>query len=69
MTRVPKALRPLAAAAMAQGWRITPTGSGHLRWEPPTGRPVITASTMRDGRSALNIRADLRRAGLRTATP
>ena len=66
MIRVPKALRPLAAKAKAQGWRIELTGRTHLRWLPPSGRPVTTASTMHDHRSVRDIRASLRRAGLET---
>jgi hypothetical protein len=64
MIRIPKALRPMAVKARAQGWRIELTGGTHLRWQPPAGRPVTTPFTMHDHRSVRDIRAGLRRAGL-----
>jgi hypothetical protein len=63
--RIPEALRALARAAHRTGWRVTLTGTGHLRWEAPDGTVVITPSTPSDHRSYRNSRARLRRAGLR----
>lgn len=63
--KIPDHLRPLARRARAQGWTITVTGSGHLRWTPPRGRPVITGSTPhRKGFGPRMERRDLERAGL-----
>lgn len=59
-------LKKIALVAVEQGWRITMTGSGHLRWLPPQGgSPVFTASTPDDYRTVRNCRSSLRRAGLR----
>jgi hypothetical protein len=54
--KIPEGLRALA---------ITRTGSGHLRWQHPDGKHVITPSTPHGGnRSIRNSRAELKRAGL-----
>lgn len=67
--RVPEPLRSLALSARRSGWILTRTGSGHLRWQPPDGRHVITPSTPRGGRRSIqNARAELRRAGLTEET-
>jgi hypothetical protein len=67
--KVPEPLRRLAAAARADGWLLTVTGGGHLKWMPPQGgAPVFTASTPGDWRSSRNARAKLRRAGLNERT-
>lgn len=67
--RVPEPLRSLARSAHHAKWVITRTGSGHLRWQPPAGRHVITPSTPRGGRRSIqNARAELRRAGLTEGT-
>lgn len=42
---IPKCYRDAASAARKARWTITLTGANHLRWKPPEGRPVITAST------------------------
>ena len=63
--KIPKHLRPLARRARAQGWTITVTGSGHLKWNPPRGQAVITGSTpQRHGHGPRNARKALARAGL-----
>ena len=63
---IPEGLRDEARRALDQGWTITRTGSGHLKWQPPGGRPfVITPATPSAGhRSILNSRALLAGAGL-----
>lgn len=62
---IPEHLRHLARKARAEGWSITQTGSGHLRWKPPSGRAVITGSTShRKGFGPRMERRDLERAGL-----
>jgi len=54
-----------ARKARAEGWEITVTGSGHLRWKPPCGPIVITGSTPhRKGFGPRMERRDLERAGL-----
>lgn len=67
--RVPEPLRAAARLARRRRWRLTLTGSGHLRWESPDGTVVVTASTPSDSRSTRNSRAELRRAGLRPEAP
>lgn len=63
--RIPEHLRPLARRARAEGWVITRTGSGHLKWRPPRGPAVITGSTpQRKGFGPRMERRDLERAGL-----
>lgn len=65
MIRVARELRPFVIAAIEQGWTVTKTGGGHLRFQPPKGAPVFTPSTPGGGnRSIDNTRAQLRRAGL-----
>jgi hypothetical protein len=44
---------------------VSITGKGHLKWQPPEGRPVFTASTPNAShRERQNARGKLRRAGL-----
>jgi len=67
---VVKELRELARVAVSQGWRVERTGKHHLRWVPPekagkTGRVIYSGSTLSDYRAIRNIRAMLRREGLR----
>lgn len=63
--KIPRDLRPLARRALAEGWVIVPSGGGHLRWQPPRGRAVITGSTpKRYGHGPRNTRKALARAGL-----
>lgn len=65
--KIPKHLRPFARLALSQGWTITVTGSGHLKWQPRRGPVVITGSTpQRRGHSTENERRRLAKAGLRT---
>jgi hypothetical protein len=55
----------MARAARAQGWTITVTGGGHLKWKPEHGPAVITGSTpQRYGHASRNARRALTRAGL-----
>lgn len=42
---IPKHLQELARIARSQSWDITVTGGNHLRWQPPSGRPIFTALT------------------------
>lgn len=38
-------MRPLARAAMNQGWHLKLTANGHVKWIPPKGPPIITSIT------------------------
>lgn len=63
--KIPKHLKPLARRAKAEGWTISVTGGGHLRWKPRHGPAIITGSTpQRYGHGAGNARRALARAGL-----
>ena len=59
-------LAGLARIARKQRWHIVRAPDDHLDWYPPWSvtRPVRTASTIGQGRSFANTRADLLRAGL-----
>jgi anaerobic glycerol-3-phosphate dehydrogenase len=65
------ALLEQAQAAMQQeglecaaGWRIEPLGSGHLRWQSPSGTVATSSESPSDRRVSRTLRAALRRAGL-----
>ena len=51
--------------AKGQAWAVEYTGGGHYRWTPPDGPSVVTSSTPGGSRAIANIRAKLRKAGLR----
>lgn len=57
-------IKAIIRMAQAQGWVITKTNGGHLRWTAPTGGFVFTASTPSDNRAIKNIMRDLRAYGL-----
>lgn len=59
---VGKDLQDLVAFAQAEGWTVTRTGSGHLRFTKPGRTPIFTSSTASDFRSDRNARSRLRRA-------
>ena len=64
--KIPEQLRRAYGAARRAGWSVTRTGSGHLKWTPPGGRPVITGGTPNGGWHATqNALRALRRAGLK----
>lgn len=65
MSTIALVYRELCRAAVEQGWTVTVRRTGHLKWQPPAGRPVFTASTPGEPREYLNTRAKLRRAGLK----
>lgn len=63
--KVPRHLREIARRALAEGWTIEPSGSGHIRWKPPHGPAVFTGSTpKRYGHGPENARRRLAKAGL-----
>lgn len=58
-------LKKIAVKAVEQGWTISMTNGGHLKWTSPKGgQPVFTASTPDDYRTVRNCLSLLRRAGL-----
>lgn len=62
---IPEHLRRHAKRAKSEGWTLTVTGSGHIRWKSPDGPSVITGSTShRKGFGPRMERRDLERAGL-----
>lgn len=63
--RIHESFRSLARTAREQGWKITQTKRGHLKWTAPGGGAVITASTPSSARSVWHSRAELRRSGLK----
>lgn len=54
----------LTELAEGQGWVVTHTRNGHVKYQSPTGEIVIGSATPGGARSTLNTRARLRRAGL-----
>lgn len=60
-----KDLNDLRRIAESQGWTVDETGSGHMKWQPPTGDYVMTSSTPTDQNIIKTIRKDLETAGLR----
>ena len=59
-------LRGLVKAAMAAGWSVDVTTSGHARFRSPDGvTTVIAGRTPGDKRAIKNVRSSLERAGLR----
>lgn len=64
--RVKGPMRPLVLAAIEQGWGVTISGGGHLRFKSPDGALVFAPSTPSGGRRAVeNTAAELRRKGLK----
>ncbi len=59
-------LDALIDQARQQGWAVERRRSGHLMFRPTdrTIAPIVTASTPSDWRGPLNLRSQLRRAGL-----
>lgn len=65
MIRVARELRHLVVAAIEQGWEVTKTNGGHLKFKAPGGGLVYTPSTPGQGKRGIeNATAELRRAGL-----
>lgn len=63
--KIPKHLKQAARRARAEGWTITVTGGGHLKWRPPSGRALITGSTpKRRGHGPRNSERAFAKAGL-----
>ncbi len=60
-----KELKPLVRVALSEGWELTKTGGNHWKLRSPAGPSVVFSSTGSDQREFFNLRADLRRNGLR----
>lgn len=60
-----KDLRPWVRVALAQGWRVSFAGTGHALFLPPEGGRISVTNSSLAGRRLYNVRATLRRAGLR----
>ena len=59
-------LRALLAAARACGWEVTMTKKNHYKLTSPEGgAPVYSGGTPSDWRSNRNLRAHLRRRGVK----
>lgn len=72
--RIPKRVRLLTASAVAYGWKLDFTSSGHWRLKPPDGwrapegvevHQVTFSATPSDIRGDKNALATLRRMGVR----
>lgn len=59
-------VRRLAEFALAEGWTLTRSNSGHLKFSKAGFTPIFMSYTPSDHRSELNARALLRRAGSQT---
>jgi hypothetical protein len=55
-------LRHLAAFAEANGWTVSRTHGGHIKFTKPGLGSIYTSSTSSDYRAGLNAKARLRRA-------
>lgn len=60
-----KEMKQIVKVAKGQGWEITHTRNGHLRFRSPGGALIFAPSTPSDYRGIKNKIADLRRVGLR----
>lgn len=58
-------MRDLMRHAIEQGWTVEKARAGHLKWITPDGQLVVSGSTPSEYRGHRNLRAHLRRAGLR----
>jgi predicted RNA binding protein YcfA (HicA-like mRNA interferase family) len=57
-------IEKLTQLAEEKGWHVSRTGGQHVQFKSPEGKVVIGSNTPSDRRAGLNLRADLRRAGL-----
>ncbi|MGV8399231.1 type II toxin-antitoxin system HicA family toxin [Pseudomonas aeruginosa] len=57
-----KQLLPLIEYALKEGWTVSRTPGGHLRFVKPGLPPIYTSSTVSDHRGGRNAQAMLKRA-------
>ncbi|HAB5395171.1 type II toxin-antitoxin system HicA family toxin [Serratia nematodiphila] len=62
LARGHKQLLPLIEYALSEGWAVSRTAGGHLKFLKPGLPPIFTSSTASDHRAGRNARAMLRRA-------
>ncbi|MBP0714225.1 type II toxin-antitoxin system HicA family toxin [Burkholderia sola] len=62
LARGHKQLLPLIEYALSEGWTVSRTHGGHLRFVKPGLPPIYTSSTGSDHRGCRNARAMLKRA-------
>lgn len=62
LARGHKRLRALIEFALAEGWNVSRTPGGHLKFLKPGLPPIYTSSTASDHRADRNARAQLLRA-------
>ncbi|MGQ5288498.1 type II toxin-antitoxin system HicA family toxin [Pectobacterium actinidiae] len=62
LARGHKRLLPLIEYALSEGWLVSRTSGGHLKFIKPGLPPIYTGSTASDHRAGRNARAMLRRA-------
>jgi hypothetical protein len=62
LARGHKQLLPLIEYALSEGWAVSRTSGGHLKFIKPGLPPIFTSSTASDHRAGRNARAMLRRA-------
>lgn len=67
LARGHKQLLPLIEFALREGWSISRTSGGHLKFIKPGLPPIFTSSTASDHRTERNARAMLRRAKVQNA--
>ena len=57
-----KRLMPLVKFAIGEGWEVSRTSGGHLKFTKSGFTPIFTSTTASDFRSSRNAQARLRRA-------
>lgn len=62
LARGHKRLLPLIEYALSEGWNVSRTSGGHLKFVKPGLQPIYTSATASDHRAGRNARAMLRRA-------
>ncbi|EKY3918165.1 type II toxin-antitoxin system HicA family toxin [Yersinia enterocolitica] len=67
LARGHKHLLPLIEFALSEGWSVSRTSGGHLKFIKPGLPPIFTSSTASDHRTERNARAMLRRAKFQNA--
>lgn len=59
--RADKRLQPLIEFALCEGWQVSRTRNGHLKFSKPGLPPIYTGTTASDYRASRNAMARLRR--------
>lgn len=63
-----KDLAVLQGQAEQQGWVVTKTNGGHLKWVSPTGNVFFSSTTPSDTQAVNQVRRDLKRRGFLVIT-